>query len=347
MDRPLAPNLSSSSVFVDPLELPATTQRVRLAAKAARMSDGARDRALGIATSSPTAAEWRGFLSRALALLGVGLLLAGIVCFVAYNWARFGRFAKFGVIEAAIIAATLVGWRKLPGLPGQVALFAAAVLIGPLLAVYGQTYQTGADPYGLFLTWLVVIIPWVIAARFAVLWIFALGLLDVAVVLFLAQVIGMNDLSEALVPPLLIAAFHATAVAAWEWQIRRTTPWLDEGWSPKVVAPVGLVALLIAASVFVLGRSTLTGAIGVAGLAAAIAGALHYYRHVRPDRFMVTIAVATGMAWVAVCVGRVIFDELDLGVMGFLMMAAFVVLEITVGLSWFRGSRGTSPAAES
>ena len=332
---------------LDPLALPATTQRVRLAAKAARMSDSARQRALGIATSSPTAAEWRGFLSRALALLGTGLLLAGVVCFVAYNWARFGRFAKFGVIEIAIVLATIIGWRKLPGLTGQVALSAAAVLVGPLLAVYGQTYQTGADPYGLFLTWFAVIIPWVIAARFAALWVLAIALLDVAIVLFFAQVVGVDSVSEALVPPLLIGVLHAAAVICWEWQLRRSAPWLEEGWAPKVVAGVGFVALLIVTAVFVLGeRAGFAAQAGGPALTAAIAGALYYYRRVRADRFMVTMAVATGMAGVAVMVGRVIFDVLDLEVLGLFVMAAFVILEIAIGVSWFRRGRGAGPATE-
>ncbi len=39
-----------------------------------------------------------------------------------------------------------------------------------LLAVYGQTYQTGADPYELFFGWAILIIGWVAISRFAPLW---------------------------------------------------------------------------------------------------------------------------------------------------------------------------------
>ena len=42
----------------------------------------------------------------------------------------------------------------------------AAVAVGALLAVFGQTYQTGADPFELFLTWALLIVPWTLAARF-------------------------------------------------------------------------------------------------------------------------------------------------------------------------------------
>ena len=86
----------------DPLELTATPHRVRVAVGGAQLSDRALARALDIATATPSEAEWGRFLSRALALLGAGLVLAGVICFVAYNWSRVGRFGKFGVMELAI-----------------------------------------------------------------------------------------------------------------------------------------------------------------------------------------------------------------------------------------------------
>ncbi len=68
------------------------------------------------------------------------------------------------------------------------ALFAAAVLVGPLLGVYGQTYQTGADPWGLFAFWALLILPWVVVAHFTALWILTIALLDTALVLYWIQV---------------------------------------------------------------------------------------------------------------------------------------------------------------
>jgi uncharacterized membrane protein len=304
---------------------------------------------LELAAATPGGDAWRLFLARALALLGAGLLLAGAVCFVAYNWARVGRFGKFALIEAVIVAAALLAWRKLPRLTGQLALTAAAVLVGPLLAVFGQTYQTGADPYGLFLTWFAVIIPWVIAARFAGLWIIAIALLDVALILFWFQVLDGTRLSDVVFLPLVIAAIHTSALVAWEWQARRPRPWLDEVWAARVVAVTGFLALWIAGAVFIVesSRAGFPGIVGVLSLAGAIAIVYHYHRRVRHDRFMVAVAIGTGMALVTVAIGRILFNTLDLDVLGFLLMAAFVVWEITLGLSWFRGSRGSRPSAES
>lgn len=293
-------------------------------------------------TATPSRAEWHRFLSRTLTLLGAALLLAGIVCFFAYNWSRIGRFGKLGLIEAGIVAAALVGWWRMPRLSGQVALTAAAVLVGPLFGVIGQTYQTGADPYGLFLTWALVILPWVVAARFTTLWVVEVVLLDVALTLWWGQAVGPSTDDSWVGRLLIIALVHGAAILAWEWQYRRPTPWLREKWAVHELGLVGFIALVLGGSWFVLeptyygGAFNWGGAVVLAALIGAIATAFWCYRRLRPDRFMVTVAGAAGLAVVAVVVGRVLIDDLDLNAFGWLFLAIFIVVEITVGLRWLR-----------
>lgn len=329
----------------DPLDRPATPHGVRRAMAAGGLNAPAIERAVGIAIRTPDAAAWRAFLSRTLVLLGSVLLLAGAVCAVAYNWTRIGRFGKFALLEAAIVIAALLGWRLLPRLSGRVALFAAAVLIGPLLAVYGQTYQTGADPYGLFLTWAALTVPWVIAGRFSLLWVLLLALLDVGMMLWWSQVVGTEDLPAL---PLAIAALHGVALIAWEWQLTRSRPWLDERWAAHVVAAAGFAALTIGSSVFIVEDrdAGLAGLASLLLLAGAMVGVFHHHRRVRPDPLVVTIAGMAGLVVLAVFVGRIIFDWLDLEVFGFLLMTAFVIAEITFGVRWFRSSRVAPVPAE-
>ena len=329
----------------DPLALAATPARVHAMADAAVLPPAARTRALRLAAATPDGAEWRRFLSAALALLGAGLLLAGVVCFFAYNWSRFGRFGKLGLLGAAIAVAALVGWRLLPRLSGQLALTAAAVLVGPLLGVIGQTYQTGADPWGLFATWVVLIAPWMVAARFAPLWLIGIAVLDLALGLWWTQAVSSSRGDGEIAAWVIVGLVHAAAVAAWEWQRRRATPWLTEAWAPRVVAATGFAALFAAAAAFVLDpdgvRSTLNvpGLAGLVLLAFAIAAAFHWYRRERDDRFVLTAAAASGMALVAVAAGRVLVQDLDLDEFGLLLVALLVVGEITLGLRWLRGAR--------
>jgi uncharacterized membrane protein len=336
-------------VTVDPLDLPATTYRVRNAARAAKLDERATARALEIATATPRGSEWRAFLSKTLALFGAGLVVAGAICFVAYNWERFGRFSKFALVEGAIIVATIAAWRTLPRTIGQVSLLAAAVLVGPLLAIYGQTYQTGADPYGLFLTWAWLILPWVIVGRFAALWLLAVIVFDVGLVLYWQQMLGFKSLHVWLWLPMAIAALHLGLVAAFEWQLRRGHVWIRERWGARVLVATGFWALWIPAAATVVfdTEAGVVGLIAILALAGAIAGAFRFYRRIYPDRFLVTMAVTAGMGFVSVAVGRVLFDILKLEILGFLLMTGFVIWEITVGVSWFRGSRGTTAQGES
>jgi uncharacterized membrane protein len=334
-----------SVVTPDPLCLPATPHRLRAAAQAAALSSGALDRALEIGSATPDAAAWYRFLSRVLALLGAALVLAGVVCFFAYNWDRIGRFGKLGLIEVGIVAAALVGWWRLPRLSGQIALTAASVLVGPLLAVYGQTYQTGADPYGLFLTWALLIVPWVVAARFTALWVVEVILVDLALTLWWSQVVRPRWAEHWVANFVIVALVHAIAIAAWEWQIRRPRPWLAEKWAPHELALVGFAALVVAAGTFVLDPTDYAGHINVAGaialplLIASVAAAFWYYQQIRPDRFMVTAPGAAGLALAAVVIGRVVIEDLDMEGWGFLLVAIFVIVEITYGLRWLRQTR--------
>ncbi|MEO8337163.1 MAG: DUF2157 domain-containing protein [bacterium] len=316
----------------DPLASPATPRRVREIARVASLPPRVRSRALELVDATPDTPAWHQFLSRALLLLGAALVLSGVVCFVAYNWDRVGPFAKFALVEIAIVVAAIVGWRKLPQLTGQVALSAAAVLVGALLALYGQVYQTGADPYGLFLGWLVLILPWVVAAEFGPLWIFALGLLDAGVLLYWGEVVGRGSLRDAL--PIVIAGIHALALVAYELQRRLTSRR-----APHLIASVGFLALLISASLWVLGdHRPSVHTLGAVVFAASIVAALQYYRRRRPDRFMVTVVVASALVWVAIAIGRVVFEYLHLEILGGFVMAAVVLGEVALGLRWYRGS---------
>ena len=105
--------------------------------------------------------QWNQFLSIFLLAVGVGFTVAGIIFFFAYNWEELPKFAKLGIVEvllvASVLLATFTHWNKLVK---QILLTGATFLIGTLLAVFGQIYQTGADAYDLFLGWTLFTILW-------------------------------------------------------------------------------------------------------------------------------------------------------------------------------------------
>jgi uncharacterized membrane protein len=321
----------------DPLELPATPGRIQLAGDAAGLSPAAVRQALGVAVS-PASEAWGRFLELALLLLGAGLVLAGVISFFAFNWTSLGRFAKFGLLEAGIAACGLLGWWR-RDIVGRVAIFGAAVLTGALLAVFGQTYQTGADAWGLFAVWALLIAPWAIAAAFTPLWLLEVALCDVALTLWWEQVPELGS-SEWMYLFSLLAAIHALAVAAWEWQWHRPTPWLDARWAPRLVVATAFGFLLVPALDFVFdgfmrgpGRS-----LGFFVLCGAIAVTILVYRFVREDLFMLTVAGGSVLILITSGLARLLFWEMRLELGGFLFMAMFVIAEVVVAVSWLRRS---------
>jgi len=135
-------------------------------AEQGRIPPGRLHDALRMAGVTPSATDWRRFLELATLWLGVVLLGAAVIFFFAYNWQALGRFAKFGIVEALLIGAVVAALRLGLDRPaGQAALTGAVLLTGALLALVGQVYQTGADPWELFAAWAGATLAWVLIGR--------------------------------------------------------------------------------------------------------------------------------------------------------------------------------------
>lgn len=106
---------------------------------------------------------WRVATLLAAALVGFGLIL-----WVAANWDDFGRMGRFALLQALIAVALLGAWAR-PALRAPLGLV-ALLGIGGLFAYFGQTYQTGADPWQLFALWAVLALPLALAVRHDLLW---------------------------------------------------------------------------------------------------------------------------------------------------------------------------------
>jgi len=76
----------------------------------------------------------------------------------------------------------------------KISLLASTVLVGVLMAVFGQTYQTGANAYDLFLTWLVVITPLTLLSKFTYQWLFYSILANTTVILALVQLLQVDSI---------------------------------------------------------------------------------------------------------------------------------------------------------
>lgn len=101
-------------------------------------------------------------------IAAAGLVGFGLILFLAANWDEFSRFQKFG-LTGAVIAVGGLGALATASLrvPGLLLAFAGT---GGMLALIGQTYQTGADTWQLFAVWAALTLPWAVAARSDAVW---------------------------------------------------------------------------------------------------------------------------------------------------------------------------------
>jgi uncharacterized membrane protein len=286
----------------------------------------------------PTRDAWVRYLDRMLAWLGAVALAAALGFFIAANWQLLGRFGKLALVEAVVVVAiAVVAWQGLDTLRGRAALFVAALAVGTLLAFVGQTYQTGADSYELFVAWAIAILPWALVARQPALWLLWVGLLDMAAWLYAGlslQWFGL--LFGPRVALWMILAIHLTALAAWELAIQRGIAWLDVRYGVRLLATgagVAATALVVEAIVAGRGRDERLWLALLAYL--ALLGGLYYaYRVRRVDPFILAAAVLSVIVVIVTALGEAgLFD----GFGGFLVAGVVIVAIAGAGAHWLRG----------
>lgn len=301
------------------------------------LSPNAVDAVLDITNARPNAGEIRQFSIRLLQLAGVLSIAAGVVFFVAANWSEIGVAGRFALVQFLLVVSVgLALWRPPPHALGSSALLLAFISTGALLALFGQTYQTGADVYELFLTWAVLALPLVLAARSAVVWAAWLLVLNVALLLFfgwqpsggwLWAMFGPWSANTAvllLAPGVLNLLLWALAES-----LRRTR------WSSHVPRWLARLALAFAfgyltwAGVQAVIHSAMTDndALALLGLLCLQAAVMFYALRTRDDVFPLALTAASLIVLSTSALG--INSKLD-DVENFFVLAAWLVMSSTV-----------------
>lgn len=276
----------------------------------------------------PDVVQWRRFLDHVALWLGVVLLAAGAICFIAANWEELGKFARLYGMQAVLVGAVITAaWLGIARVAGQAALFLATVLLGGLLALVGQTYQTGADTWELFALWAALALPWALAGRNALLWLLWAAVLNVAVALWLGlhprSWFGDWDTG------VLLGVLDLALLAAWEVAPSRWPEFHGRS-GPRMLAAAALCGLTVnsLADVFEGARHELGAATGVWLLAVLALG--HVYLRRRVDLAILAM-LALSVIMVSTCwIGRVLLDGPGEPIGAWLILALLVIAQAAV-----------------
>jgi uncharacterized membrane protein len=136
---------------------------------------------VALAVPQPSASSMRLWFWHSVSALAAALGGLGVILWIAANWGDLSRMGKFALLQMMIdifaLGAAVMYQRRSPvQTAGTTPMVAAALGLvallctGALFAYFGQTYQTGADPWQLFALWAVLALPLCWALRHELLW---------------------------------------------------------------------------------------------------------------------------------------------------------------------------------
>lgn len=272
-----------------------------------RLSAATYQKILFFCGARPDIAGWRRFLMVFLSLLGLLSIVAGVVFFIAWNWASMPKMAKFALVELWIIALAVLVWWRWYDAVSQSALLALGLSFGGLFALYGQVYQTGADSWELFRAWAIVLLPLALIARRNGLWFctwvaanlsFQLYYIGRSVLFFddvpFTSFSWFNDLTLYIYFAVQACSLITREFLAEYAQKRQPESWLTSRWLPRVMAAYLLLTITPMAAEAVATWDH-ASKIGLLLWALTIATGYGYYRYRRPDLCMLTLGVMSVM----------------------------------------------------
>jgi uncharacterized membrane protein len=302
----------------------------------------------------PTSA-WFDWARRMLLFFGSALVLAGVIYFFAYNWSKMEHFLKFALIEAGILACILASYlRGIWRLSGKVLLLSGSVLVGVLLAVYGQIYQTGADAFELFIGWAVLISGWVFIAEFSALWLVWLILLNTGTILYWIQVGNPAHSIRYEFLCLAVALLNGIALAFYEVGVQQGLKWLRSRWQRGVLLAGPLFALSIPTIALIEEPGEAKGITVLVAFAwgvVAIGGYLCYRYELR-DMIPLAIIISNACVILLTILGKALLHDtggyeagrfllFSLIILAVVSMAVFLLRHIAAKMAGEAGRHGT------
>jgi uncharacterized membrane protein len=314
------------------LELPAKRGRLHALAASGVLDRAELDRALQVAGYRPTTASWSAYLYWHALIVGIVFLAAGAVFFVAANWSVLPGSLRMGIVGAAMVIATLSGGYLGDTLAGRATTLLGGLLFGPLLAVYGQVYQTGADAWQLFAMWTLVLLAYGVLVRFVGTWVLALLCLHVATFTWIDQELGTDFYKGN-------GAFVLAGLALVDGTLVALADRLTHGREREVIAHTAAffgLAIALPFGVLALFQDELS-LTTVPGLVVLLAGLLVIwlvYRWRRPDLGMLAAFATVITILTSTFFGRILLDQLEAELFGVAALGVIVCAQVWGFTRW-------------
>ncbi|MGP5312721.1 DUF2157 domain-containing protein [Psychrobacter faecalis] len=316
----------------------------------------------------PSKRTWLDFFDKALLIVGAVALVLSLVFFIAYNWQNLGKIGKFALVEGALaitialyVSLSFRQLRQRFQLIRQLLLLVASIITGSLLALFGQVYQTGADTWQLFFAWAILIIPWVVIARFPALWLLWLGLINACLALYLdvANLQFINHHLQNISQVAVLALFNFIAFYSWligfdnkapfstshlfhrinakksPTQINSAQTKSSLHWSTYVIGLLSTFFITYLAIVTVFDNGNIWATLIATLLWLGWCGFMlwQFYQR-RPDLLMLTYFSFSIITVVMFWVGKWLLDDFDAG--GFLVLALLLIGMSSAAVVWLR-----------
>ncbi|NCP66526.1 MAG: DUF2157 domain-containing protein [Paraglaciecola sp.] len=292
------------------------------------------EQALLLSEVYPPAKAWPAFIIRILLSFAVIALGCSVVFFVAANWHDMSRTTKFLLLQSlpVLAIACYVRGGSAP-LIRPLALSAAFLCLGALMAYFGQTYQTGADPWQLFFNWALLSVPWVMISRFAPLYFAWLILLNLSIGLYHADLGALLPFDLSRMESLFWSSLLFNGISLLLWELSRAQfTWLDRLWFGRMLAVViayhaNALALM---AIFVSDASWLGGLVWL-----ALMGLTYWrYRMRHVNLFMLALGCLSGIVVVVAWCANLLFDMHESAV--FLLLFLLTVGLTTWAAMWLK-----------
>jgi uncharacterized membrane protein len=204
------------------------------------------EQALEITQANQSGQQWLDFIGHLLLWLGMVAIAMGGIFFFAYNWDNLSSMQKFALIQVVILMGIfLYTQTQEQSLASTAILFFLALMIGALFALFGQTYQTGKDPWQLFFMWTVFITPLAFASRSSIVWILWIALANIGLYLYLELRHGLLGMAFQHERNFLFYALLNSLIAlVLEVFYRKQTPLIRS----RIAAQVALIFAMVAFS---------------------------------------------------------------------------------------------------